>query len=127
MLKGEYEHPPGYFRVNHTMETEQPRCRIRFAGTTIECQYGENLRKALIDGGVSPYTPEARFINCRGLGTCGTCAVRVVGPMSEKTKIEAWRLNFPPHQEVDGLRLACQVRVFGDLVVEKGSGLWGHL
>lgn len=31
----------------------------------------------LLHGGVSPHNDKARAINCRGLGTCGTCAVEI--------------------------------------------------
>ena len=52
-------------------------------------------------GVVSPYNGNAKYINCRGLGTCGTCAVEInnqseVEP-SQRKKIENFRLNFPPH------------------------------
>jgi hypothetical protein len=42
------------------------------------------------------------------------------------TKREKWRLNFPPHQLENRLRLACQTKVNGDIVVEKGGGFWGQ-
>lgn len=109
------------------MPQETHKCRIEIDGISIECTHGQNLRKALMEGGTSPYTAEARYINCRGLGTCGTCAVRVSGKLSEKTTTETWRLNFPPHSEDQGLRLSCQARVLGDLIVVKGQGLWGHI
>lgn len=43
---------------------------------------------------------------------------------------ERARLAFPPHtaaaSAAGGLRLACQVRVVGDVEVAKGEGFWGH-
>lgn len=43
---------------------------------------------------------------------------------------ERARLAFPPHtaaaSAAGGLRLACQVRVVGDVAVAKGEGFWGH-
>lgn len=43
---------------------------------------------------------------------------------------ERARLAFPPHtaaaSAAGGLRLACQVRVVGDVAVTKGEGFWGH-
>ena len=99
---------------------------IRFAGRSVECAHGENLRRVLLDAGLPLYNGAARVIHCRGLGTCGTCAVRVEGPVSEMTPVERWRLGFPPHDRASGLRLACQIRVLGDLRVTKYDGLWGH-
>jgi Na+-transporting NADH:ubiquinone oxidoreductase subunit NqrF len=67
-----------------------------------------------------------KYMNCRGLGSCGTCAVWIRGIISQKSRVEKLRLKFPPHQEKPGLRLACQVRVWGDIEVVKGEGFWGQ-
>ena len=72
------------------------------------------------------YTRVARAIHCRGHGTCGTCAVRVEGPVSEPTAAELRRLRFPPHQPEAGLRLACQMHRAGRLTVTKYEGLFGQ-
>ncbi len=103
---------------------------IQFAGETICCARGDNLRSVLLRHKPSIrgslYNGAAGLTHCRGLGTCGTCAVDVKGDLTPMTKIEKWRLAFPPHQLDSGLRLACQVCVMGDLVVTKHSGLWGQ-
>lgn len=99
---------------------------VRFAGRSVECLPGSNLRAVLLRARLPLYQSAARAIHCRGLGTCGTCAVRIEGPVSEPTAVERWRLGFPPHQREAGLRLACQVRVLGDLAVTKYGGLWGQ-
>jgi ferredoxin len=72
------------------------------------------------------YTVVARAIHCRGRGTCGTCAVRVEGPVSEPTPAELRRMRFPPHHPEAGLRLACQCSVLGDITVTKYQGLFGQ-
>ena len=72
------------------------------------------------------YNGLARQIHCRGMGTCGTCAIDVSGPVTDTTAIERWRLSFPPHKKGSGLRLACQCRVLGDIEIKKRSGLWGQ-
>ena len=72
------------------------------------------------------YTVVARALHCRGRGTCGTCAVRVEGPVSQPTPAELRRMRFPPHHPESGLRLACQCTVLGDLTVTKYTGLWGQ-
>lgn len=104
------------------------RCmtKIVFAGATIECDEGANLRRVLLDADVPLYNGVAKAIHCRGMGTCGTCAVEINGPVSEMTKVETWRLGFPPHRSESGLRLACQCKVLGDLQVKKHGGLWGN-
>ena len=99
---------------------------IQFADSKLECQTGDNLRQVLIGAGLPLYHPVARAIHCRGLGTCGTCAVQIEGEVSPMTPIERWRLSFPPHSGGADLRLACQCEVQGDLVVTRHSGLWGH-
>lgn len=102
---------------------------ITCRGKTVLCRKGALLRTALLEAGVSPHNGESKLINCRGLGTCGTCAVRVVGAVApeEKSSKEKLRLNFPPHSFPANqyLRLACQVTVEGDLEVTKMAGFWG--
>ena len=99
---------------------------IQFQSQTVECEVGENLRRVLMRARLPLYNGIAKTIHCRGLGTCGTCSVKVEGPVSGMTSVERWRLGFPPHRAGSGLRLACQCSVQGDLVLYKGSGLWGH-
>ena len=99
---------------------------IYFANQVVTCEQGENLRRVLLKHRLPLYNGPALYIHCRGLGTCGTCALRIEGPVSEKTPVERWRLGFPPHRSESGLRLACQCRVLGDLRLTKYEGLWGH-
>ncbi|MGI9469378.1 MAG: hypothetical protein ACR2OA_19820 [Rubripirellula sp.] len=103
---------------------------IQFAGETISCAPADNLRSVLMRHEPSMrgrlYNGAAGLTHCRGLGTCGTCAVEVQGDLTPMTKIEKWRLGFSPHRSDSGLRLACQGCVMGDLVVTKHSGMWGH-
>jgi ferredoxin len=72
------------------------------------------------------YSRVARAVHCRGFGTCGTCAVRIEGAVSEPTPAEKRRLALPPHDLASGLRLACQVSVLGDLSVTKHEGFFGQ-
>jgi ferredoxin len=100
--------------------------KVCFAGQTIECPPGANLRVVLLRARLPLYTRVARAIHCRGNGACGTCAVRVEGLVSEPTPAEQWRLRFAPHSPESGLRLACQLNVLGDVTVTKYDGLFGH-
>jgi ferredoxin len=94
---------------------------------------GETLRTAALRRGlVSPHNGRANLINCRGLGTCGTCAVQIDGNVQpdERNLKEQLRLSFPPHGgsslSSPSLRLACQVQVRGDIQVMKRTGFWGQ-
>lgn len=99
---------------------------VSFAGERIDCERGAVLRDVLLAAGASPHNGRASALNCRGHGTCGTCAVRVEGDVSEPTDVERRRLRFPPHDPDAGLRLSCQTRVEGDATVEKFPGFWGQ-
>ena len=102
-----------------------PTAAISFAGRTFRARVdprGSTLRTLLLEAGHSPYNGGANVINCRGLGTCGTCAVEVTTGTSTTreehlgptTRMERLRLSFPPHDgkalETRGLRLACGAR-----------------
>jgi len=100
--------------------------KVEFAGQTIDCPPGANLRVVLLRARLPLYTRVARAIHCRGHGTCGTCAVRVEGLVSDPTATELRRLRFPPHHPEAGLRLACQTTVLGDVTVIKYEGLFGQ-
>lgn len=108
--------------------------KVTFRGQEILVAHNTPLRIALLehaDAGMSPHNGGAMLINCRGLGTCGTCAVRLrpaegAHPPTAGVR-ERTRLALPPHAGKDeGLRLACRVRVVGDLAVEKLAGFWGQ-
>jgi len=99
---------------------------VRFEGQSVECPEGANLRVVLIRARMPLYSSAAQALNCRGLGACGTCAVRIEGRVSEPTPTELRRLALPPHRPDSGLRLACQCSVLGDLEVTKQAGLWGQ-
>ncbi|TMA34982.1 MAG: (2Fe-2S)-binding protein [Deltaproteobacteria bacterium] len=99
---------------------------IRFAGSSIECPQGANLRVVLLRARLPLYTRVAEALHCRGRGLCGTCAVRIEGPVTPPTVAERRRLRLPPHQPDSGLRLACQCNVLGDVTITKHAGMWGQ-
>lgn len=106
---------------------------VTYRGKQIGAQVGQTLRTVLLKAGVHPHNG-GLLITCRGLGTCGTCAVAVqtgsVTP-TEATFRESTRLNLFPHSAAKSqqkcLRLACQVRLVQDITVSKYAGFWGHL
>lgn len=63
--------------------------KVLAQGKTIECDRCANLRKVLLHNGIDLYNGGALFINCRGIGSCGTCAVKVEGEVSPAN----WRDN----------------------------------
>src|SRR5438128_800846 len=52
----------------------------------IEVPAGTNLRIALRQADVQVYSSVDKYLNCRGLGLCGTCAVLVKDGMGHLSK-----------------------------------------
>ncbi|MEM6446427.1 MAG: 2Fe-2S iron-sulfur cluster-binding protein [Cyanobacteria bacterium J06642_2] len=96
------------------------------SGQSIFCERGANLRRVLLDAGIALHNGKAAWINCRGLGSCGTCAVRVEGKVSEANWRDRGRRSIPPHDPERGLRLACQTQVLDDVRVTKFDQFWGQ-
>ena len=99
---------------------------IKFQGKTINCETGANLRQVLIANQLNLHNGNSQYINCRGLGTCGTCAVEIIGKVSEANWKDKTRRSLPPHDPDKNRRLACQTKVLGDLKVIKYDGFWGQ-
>lgn len=95
-------------------------------GKTMPCDVGSNLRRVLLDNGVDLYNGQAKIINCRAIGTCGTCAVQIEGEVSAVNWKDKARRSLPPHNPDRNLRLACQTQVLGDITVTKYDGFWGQ-
>ena len=95
-------------------------------GKTMPCKAGANLRQVLLAHGVDLYNGQAKVINCRSLGTCGTCAVAIEGEVSATNWKDKVRRSLPPHDPAHDLRLACQTQVLGDIAVTKYDGFWGQ-
>ena len=93
---------------------------------TIECVSKSNLRTILLQNGIDLYNDGAKVINCRGIGSCGTCAVKVEGEVSAANWRDRARRSLPPHSPTTDLRLACQTLVLGDVKVTKFDGFWGQ-
>ncbi|QDS90555.1 hypothetical protein EC9_47690 [Rosistilla ulvae] len=98
---------------------------VRFKNASIQCDAGDNLRKVLLRSKTSVYNGIARAVNCRGMGICGMCTVRLRGSASWPSRYETAILSMVPGATRLGLRLACLCTVHGDLSVEKFSGTWG--
>jgi ferredoxin len=104
-----------------------PKVTIVNEKKEIEVPAGSNLRQELRKAEVQIYRGIDKYLNCRGLGACGTCKVYVKSGMenlSPKGLIEKMNLNFHPmtafasigHE--NEIRLSCQTTVNGDCSIE---------
>ncbi|MBW4486487.1 MAG: (2Fe-2S)-binding protein [Trichocoleus desertorum ATA4-8-CV12] len=100
--------------------------QITAQGKTFICDRGANLRQVLLQNNVALHNGNASFINCHGLGSCGTCAVEVEGEVAEPNWRDRTRRSLPPHDTSQNRRLACQTKVLGDIRVTKFDGFWGQ-
>jgi ferredoxin len=98
------------------------------SGKEVHVSKDKDLRTNLKDHFNELYHPNMKLINCRGMGTCGTCALVIKGNVTPPTKIEEWRLNFPPHKNSleKNIRLLCQCRPLSNLSLKKLNGRWGQ-
>ncbi|MCG9890310.1 MAG: (2Fe-2S)-binding protein [Thermosynechococcaceae cyanobacterium MS004] len=99
---------------------------ITAQGKTIQCRAGENLRQVLLNHNIDLYNGKAKFINCLGIGSCGTCAVEINGFTAPPNWRDRTRRSLPPHDPARNLRLACQVTVTEDITVTKYDQFWGQ-
>jgi ferredoxin len=104
-----------------------PKVVIANEKKEIEVPEGSNLRQELMKAGVPVYGTLESYLNCRGMGLCGTCKILVKKGMenlNRKTIMEKFNFNFHPmtmmayigHEEE--MRLSCQVEVKGDCAIE---------
>lgn len=87
---------------------------------------GENLRTLLKRHNKKLHNANSDYLNCKGLGTCGTCAVKILGEVNPPNRIESFRLKLPPFIHDSKLRLACQISIKNNLSVQKFKGFWGE-
>lgn len=100
--------------------------RVSFQGKIFTCQQGANLRQVLLEQKLELHNGNSKYINCRGLGSCGTCAVEILGKVSAANWRDRTRRSLPPHNRSQNRRLACQTKVLEDIEVIKYAGFWGH-
>lgn len=111
---------------NQVPDDAEETVYVEFGDKRVACEYEDTLRDVLLDTpGMNPHNGLSGSLNCGGSGVCGTCAVRIKGRVGELTGREKRRLSLPPHSDEDGLRLACQTTVKGDVTVRKQEGFFG--
>lgn len=90
---------------------------------TIEVADGANLRRSLLEAGISPYAAITRTINCGGRGICATCGV--VFEAGEPAP-DNWHDRLAAHFGYP--RLSCQISVRGAMTVRilTDKVIWGQ-
>ena len=89
----------------------------------IEVPVGANLREEARKAGIEVYKGLAKYLNCFGHGTCGTCRVLVkkgmenLSPKGRMERFTLWRMLSSIGHE-DEMRLSCQCQVLGDCTIE---------
>ncbi len=102
----------------------------------VEVPEGANLRKEALKAGVQIYSGLHQVLNCRGLGQCASCRVKIVKGaetnVNKKGLFEKMRLILGPLTffarlgSEKELRLSCKTKVTGDIDVETHPGINWH-
>lgn len=79
--------------------------------------YGANLRQAAAYNDVEIYQGMDKYLNCRGMGFCGTCVVEVepMGNVDPHTFFEKI------HKVEPNQKLSCRAKVYGDITIKTVS------
>ncbi len=106
---------------------EMPTITFVAEKKTVEVPAGANLRTEAIKAGVQLYPFPHNYLNCMGFGACTSCRVIVKKGLEnctdqslyEKVSMVANPLTFFARLGNEtNLRLACQMRVNGDIEVQ---------
>ena len=95
-------------------------------GKTIEWVTKSNLRTILLQNGIDLYNDGAKVINCPGIGSCRTCAVKVEGEVSAANCAIDHGVRFLPILLQQTCLRNSQTLVLGDVKVTKFDGFWGQ-
>ncbi|GET41526.1 putative hydrogenase component [Microseira wollei NIES-4236] len=98
--------------------------KVTAQGKTVTWEVGANLRQVLLQNKIDLYNGQAKSINCRGIGSCGTCAVELEAEVSPANWKDKARRSLPLHNPNKNRRLACQTKVLGDVRVTKFDGFF---
>ena len=108
----------------------------------IEVVEGANLRKEAMKAGINVHqglnglgASVNKFMNCHGIGQCGTCRVNILKGVENANKVtllEKIKFKVPVPDPLptlayvgneETMRLSCQTKVFGDMEIETGPEL----
>jgi ferredoxin len=90
--------------------------------TELDVPQGANLRRTLLDAGISPYTALTQHLNCGGRGLCATCGMWIEAnepaPQHWHDRIGA-SFGYP--------RLSCQIAIEEDMTIRmvQEKRIWG--
>lgn len=89
---------------------------------TLTVAPGTNLRRALLEAGLSPYASLTHRANCGGRGLCATCGVAI----DDAPDPAHWHDRLAAHFGYP--RLSCQVTVERDMTVRllPDKRVWGR-
>lgn len=114
-MRGRNHHNP---KGTDPLRGAMPKLRIEGLERDLDVPKGANLNEACQKSHVNLFWSQwARMFNCRGIGLCGACPVRVLEgaeKLHAPTKKEVKRLRKRP----EDFRLACQVKLEADLSIE---------
>jgi ferredoxin len=88
----------------------------------LQAEEGANLRRLLLQNGITPYAPIPNRVNCGGRGLCATCGVSIESgeaqPVHWHDRLAA-RFGYP--------RLSCQMTVNEPMTVRilTDKVIWG--
>lgn len=99
--------PEGYLTVTFSNQ-----------GRTIYVRPGANLREAAVAQGVQVYYDINNYVNCFGLGHCGTCRFKTDPKAPASFSELTWQERFTLGDDAGKMRLACQTAVLGDCVID---------
>ena len=89
----------------------------------VEVPAGANLREVALEAGVSIDRQHFKGLSCKNRGLCGQCKVWVRDKSQGATSPRTWKETFLFFRLFKGWsRLACQVRVQGDVEVWTVAG-----
>lgn len=95
-----------------------PKVRFLNELVTVEVPAQASLREVAMQQGVELYRGMWTHVNCRGNGLCGRCRIWILERDPQRPATSRRSLREHAHLRVTGkMRLACQVRVVGDLDV----------
>jgi ferredoxin len=108
----------------------------------IDVPHGANLRQEAIKAGINVHQGVNgfgaginKYLNCHGLGQCGTCRVLITKGMENTNSmglVEKFRFYNPLPDPMpcmafigneNSMRLACRTKVLGDMEVQTGPEL----
>lgn len=81
----------------------------------INTRKGENLRKTLLDNKIDIYGAKAKFTNCGGGASCGTCAVLINDAVDWEPRADFEGARLRKYSSAG--RLSCNVFIEGDCTV----------